>query len=67
MGPIVLKKTAAALMIAAGIVFFLVEHKALPHKPKNPEKWDNIHAKYYRAIKMTGRICLLLGLTFMLT
>ena len=67
MGPVILKKAAAAVLIITGIVFFLVEFKALPHKPANPEKWDELHAKYYRAIKMTGRICLLLGLTFMLT
>ncbi len=67
MGTQILKKTAAVVMLIIGIVFFLVEFKALPHKPKDPEKWDKLHSKYYRAIKMTGRVCLLLGLTFMLT
>ena len=67
MESIILKKAAAAVLIVTGILFFLVEYKALPNKPKNPEKWDNLHARYFRAIKMTGRICLLLGLTFMLT
>ena len=67
MGQVILKKIIAAVMLIIGIIFFLVEFKALPHNPKNPEKWDELHSKYYRAIKMTGRICLLLGLTFMLT
>ncbi len=67
MESVILKKAAAAVLILVGIVFFLVEYKALPHNPKNPEKWDELHARYYRGIKMTGRICLLLGLTFMLT
>ena len=52
------------LMIFIGVIFFLVEAKALPHNPKNPEKWDELHAKYYRQIKFAGRISLLLGLTF---
>ena len=67
MGPIILKKTAAAVLIVTGILFFLVEYKALPHNPHNPEKWDKLNAKYYRAIKMTGKICLLMVLRFMLT
>ncbi|MCL2792572.1 MAG: hypothetical protein FWD87_05705 [Spirochaetaceae bacterium] len=54
-------------MFSFGLMLFLVEYKALPHRPKNPEKWDELHAKYYRQIKLSGRIFLLLGLTFILT
>ncbi len=64
---IILKKAAGILMTAIGITFFLLEFKAIPHNPQNPEKWDALHAKYYRSIKMSARIFLLLGLTFLLT
>ena len=53
-------------MVAIAIILFLVEFKALPHRPKNPEKWDELHAKYYRQIKLTCRVFFLLGLTFSL-
>ncbi len=67
MSSVFMKKSAGVLMIAIGIVFFLVEFKALPKNPQNPEKWDSLHAKYNRAIKLSGRTFLLLGLTFILT
>ena len=55
------------LLVAISLVLFLVEAKALPHNPKNPEKWDALHAKYYRVIKFSKLIFLLLGLTFVFT
>ena len=58
---------AGLILFAVGLILFLVEYKALPHRPKNPEKWDALHEKYYRQIKLVGRISLLLGLTFILT
>ncbi|MCL2480396.1 MAG: hypothetical protein FWF38_01650 [Spirochaetaceae bacterium] len=61
------KKLVGLLLLTIGIVMFLVEYKALPHRPKNPQKWDELHAKYYRQIKLSGRVSLLLGLTFILT
>ena len=61
------KKFLGLLLLSIGIILFLVEYKALPHRPKNPEKWDELHAKYYRQIKLIGRVSLLLGLTFILT
>ena len=61
------KKFLGLLLFSIGIILFLVEYKALPHRPKNPEKWDELHSKYYRQIKLTGRVSLLLGLTFILT
>lgn len=61
------KKILGLIMIIIGIVFFLVEFKALPHNPSDPRKWDQLHAKYFRQIRMGGRIFLLLGLTFFLT
>jgi len=61
------KKIIGLLLLTFGIVLFLVEYKALPHRPKNPQKWDELHAKYYRQIKLSGRVSLLLGLTFILT
>lgn len=67
MSPMILKKLTGAVMIIIGMTFFLVEHKALPHNPKNPEKWDELHKKFFRPIKMSARIFLLLGLTFLLT
>ncbi len=60
------RKILGFLMIVVGIMLFLVEAKALPHRPKNPEKWDALHAKYYRQIKLSGRVFLLLGLTFVI-
>ena len=61
------KKFIGILLFSIGIILFLVEYKALPHRPQNPEKWDELHAKYYRQIKLSGRVSLLLGLTFILT
>ena len=61
------KLLAGVILTALGLTFFLVEHKALPHRPKNPQKWDELHARHYRKIKLIGRISLLLGLTFILT
>jgi hypothetical protein len=43
-----------------------MEFKAFPHNPKNPEWWDAFHAKHVRQIRLAGRMCLLLGLTFLL-
>ncbi|MBP5739850.1 MAG: hypothetical protein J6W68_02995 [Spirochaetia bacterium] len=45
---------------------FLMEFKAFPHRPKNPEWWDEFHAKHVRHIRLLGRMSLLLGLTFLL-
>jgi hypothetical protein len=67
MSPAILKKMTGAIMITIGMTFFLLEHKAIPHNPKNPEKWDALHKKFIRPIKMSARIFLLLGLTFLLT
>jgi len=61
------KKLVGLILLVFGIVMFLVEYKALPHRPKNPQKWDELHAKYYRQIKLSGRVSLLLGLTLILT
>ena len=63
----ILKKITGIVMITIGILFFLLEYKAIPHNPKNPEKWDELHKKYIRPVKMSARIFLLLGLTFLLT
>ena len=64
---LVTKKLIGLLLFVIGLILFLVEHKVLPHMPKNPEKWDELHSKYYRQIKFAGRVSLLLGLTFLLT
>jgi len=61
------KKLLGLIMILIGVVFFLFEFKALPHKPADPQKWDQLHSKYFRQIRMSGRVFLLLGLTFTLT
>ncbi|MDX9801131.1 MAG: hypothetical protein RBT69_07335 [Spirochaetia bacterium] len=61
------KKLLGIVMILIGVVFFLFEFKALPHNPADPKKWDHLHAKYFRQIRMSGRIFLLLGLTFTVT
>ncbi len=61
------KKILGIIMILIGVVFFLFEFKALPHNPADPQKWDQLHSKYFRQIRMSGRVFLLLGLTFALT
>ena len=55
------------ILLTTGLILFLVEFKILPHQPSNPEKWDELHAKHHRAIKVSNKIFLLLGLTFILT
>ncbi len=61
------KRLFGILMTVTGILLFLFEFKAIPHKPADPKKWDELHAKYYRQIKLAARVFLLLGLTFSLT
>jgi len=61
------KKFTGMILLTIGLLLFLVEFKALPHRPNNPEKWDELHKKYLRHIKLSGRVCLLLGLTLILT
>ncbi|MCL2293928.1 MAG: hypothetical protein FWC36_03575 [Spirochaetes bacterium] len=56
-----------AILLAAGLVMFLVEFKILPYMPSNPEKWDELHTKHFRVIKLSNKILLLLGLTFLFT
>ena len=63
---VIAKKASGILMIAIGLTFFLIEHKSIPHNPKNPEKWDAFHKKFFGPIKMSARVFLLLGLTFLI-
>ena len=60
------KRVAGYILMTAGILLFLVEFKAIPHKPENPKKWDELHKKYFTQIRISARTCLLLGLTFSL-
>ena len=62
----VFKMMLGCVLIAASMIGFLMEFKAFPHNPKNPEWWDAFHAKHIRQIRLAGRMCLLLGLTFLL-
>ena len=61
------KKILGIIMTAIGIILFLFEFKALPQNPADPKKWDDLHARYYRQIKLSARVFLLLGLTFIMT
>ena len=60
------KMMLGSVLIVASMIGFLMEFKAFPHNPKNPEWWDAFHAKHIRQIRLAGRMCLLLGLTFLL-
>ena len=60
------KMILGSVLIIASMIGFLMEFKAFPHNPKNPEWWDAFHAKHIRQIRLAGRMCLLLGLTFLL-
>ena len=60
------KMILGSVLIVASMIGFLMEFKAFPHNPKNPEWWDAFHAKHIRQIRLAGRMCLLLGLTFLL-
>ena len=62
----VFKMILGSVLIIISMIGFLMEFKAFPHNPKNPEWWDAFHAKHVRKIRMVGRMCLLLGLTFLL-
>ncbi|MBR4684428.1 MAG: hypothetical protein IKO95_06380 [Spirochaetia bacterium] len=62
----VFKMILGSVLIIASMIGFLMEFKAFPHNPKNPEWWDAFHAKHIRQIRLAGRMCLLLGLTFLL-
>ena len=62
----VFKMILGSVLIIASMTGFLMEFKAFPHNPKNPEWWDAFHAKHIRQIRLAGRMCLLLGLTFLL-
>lgn len=61
------KRIIGVICITAGIILFLFEFKALPHDPKDPQKWDDFHDRHFRQIRIWGRVCLLLGLTFLVT
>jgi ribose/xylose/arabinose/galactoside ABC-type transport system permease subunit len=61
------RMTLGMIMLIIGIILFLVEFKALPHKPQNPQKWDELHSKYFRQIKLSNKLFLLLGLIFIST
>ena len=65
MNPLV-KMTLGSILIFIAMLGFLMEFKAFPHNPQNPEWWDAFHAKHIRHIRLLGRMCLLLGLTFLL-
>ena len=65
MNPLV-KMTLGSILIFIAMLGFLMGFKAFPHNPKNPEWWDAFHAKHIRHIRLLGRMCLLLGLTFLL-
>lgn len=60
-----LKLALGCALVVVAMLGFLMEFKAFPHNPKNPEKWDEFHAKHIRHIRLTGRMCLLIGLTLM--
>ncbi|MCQ2603461.1 MAG: hypothetical protein MJ215_00245 [Spirochaetia bacterium] len=61
-----LKFGAGCVLLCLAFLLFLMEFKAFPHNPRNPQFWDDFHAKHIRQIRLGGRMCLLLGLTFML-
>lgn len=65
MSPI-FKLILGSILIFISMLGFLMEFKAFPHRPKNPEWWDEFHAKHVRHIRLLGRMSLLLGLTFLL-
>lgn len=54
------------VLITLAMLLFLMEFKAFPHNPSNPQWWDEFHAKHVRKIRLGGRMSLLLGLTFLL-
>ena len=60
------KMILGCVFIFVSMIAFLMEFKAFPHNPKNPQWWDDFHAKHFRQIRLVGRMCLLLGLTFLL-
>ena len=62
----IFKMILGCVLITVSMIGFLMEFKAFPHNPKNPEWWDAFHAKHVRQIRMVGRMCLLLDLTFLL-
>ena len=55
----VFKMILGSVLIIASMIGFLMEFKAFPHNPKNPEWWDAFHAKHIRQIRLAGRMCLL--------
>ena len=49
MNPLV-KMTLGSILIFIAMLGFLMEFKAFPHNPKNPEWWDAFHEKHIRNI-----------------
>lgn len=60
------KLAIGCILLVAATLLFLMEFKAFPYRPKNPEKWDDFYAKNLRSIRLGGRMCLLMGLSFVL-